>query len=123
MNIKIIIICILILCIVGYLIYTIWFNKKETYPNSNKKTFLFFYTDWCSYCSRYKSTHKKLTAYINKNMPNVTVKDIDCDKNEDLVKKYGIEGFPTLILESNGKSVTFTGEKTLENLIQFIKNN
>ncbi len=68
--------------------------KKE-----NKIIFLDTYATWCGPCKLLKNKtfkDKDVADYFNENFINV---EVDAEKGEgiDLVEKYGVEAFPTLI--------------------------
>lgn len=50
-----------------------------------------FYAPWCGQC-------KVLTKELEKNPINVPVESINVEDNEEMTKKYGVQGLPTLIL-------------------------
>ena len=43
--------------------------------------------------------------------------------NKELINKYGIKGYPTILLDNNGKITELELKPTKENLQNFIKNN
>ncbi len=70
-----------------------------------KRVFLDFETDWCGPC-------KAMNRIVYTKQPVVdAAKDVICvkldgDKEKALVKKYGVKGYPTLILlDSSGKQL------------------
>jgi thiol-disulfide isomerase/thioredoxin len=81
-----------------------------------------FYADWCGHCKRFKPVFDgELKDVITNSKIPVQLETIDCDKNPDLVSKYNISGFPTLILEVNNKPIEYQGQRRSENIIAFIK--
>ena len=46
---------------------------------------------------------------------------IEREKNQDLVDKYKIKVYPTLILVTGKKHKRFTKKRTMKNIIQFCK--
>lgn len=49
---------------------------------------------------------------------------IDSTKNTESADKYGITGFPTLKLFSNGRfKIDYHGSRTTDSLIKFMENN
>lgn len=79
-----------------------------------------FYTDWCSYCKQ----QRPIIEDLSKN--GVWIGIVNADKNSDIVKRFGITGFPSFVLLKKGKILsTLTGyhDKTslLTNLMENIK--
>jgi hypothetical protein len=45
----------------------------------------------------------------------------DADNHKNEIKKYNIQGFPTLILHAGNKAIEFNGQRDLDSLKDFIK--
>ncbi len=92
-------------------------------------------SDWCVWCKRLSDevfTQKEFIDYANKNLVLVKIdfpQNTEQSKetayyNRQLAQKYGIQGFPTIILlDSNGKVVNYTGyqEGGAKSYIEHIK--
>jgi len=88
---------------------------------SNAKLKL-FYADWCGHCKRFKPVFDgELKQLVSSSNIPVKLEAIDCDRNPQMASKYGVSGFPTLILEVNNKPIEYQGQRKSENIIQFIK--
>lgn len=62
--------------------------------DQNKKGFLHFYTDWCTYCkimNEHTFTDAKIIAYLNDNFIPIR---INAEKQRDVARKYGVNRFP-----------------------------
>ncbi len=71
-----------------------------------------FYADWCGYC---KKQEEVLNELSNK---GICIGKLNCDNNESVARKFGIEGLPTMILFKNGKIATkMAGYHTKEQLL------
>jgi thioredoxin 1 len=92
--------------------------------NDNSAKLKLFYADWCGHCTKFKPIFdgelKKLIKSLN--IP-VNLEAIDCDKNPDAVDKYGITGFPSIILEVKDKRIQYKEERDAKNIVEFIKKN
>lgn len=72
----------------------------------NKLVFIDFYTDWCGYCKQLDEETFTDQAVKEKFAQKYVLVKINGDQNPDLVSKYQIYGYPTLvILDSNGNEV------------------
>jgi len=71
-----------------------------------------FYTTWCKYCKQEDEILKELSDngfWIGK---------LDCDKESQIAKRYGIVGFPSFILFKEGKLLAqFSGYHTKSQLL------
>ncbi len=78
-------------------------------------------SDWCIWCKKLSEevfTQKEFIEYANKNLVLVKLdfpKNIEQSQetvyyNRQMAQKYGIQGFPTIILlDSNGEVINYTG--------------
>ena len=129
LNLKNIIIIISIIVVI-LLIQNI-FNIKSNYYNSlilfnnHNKTPLFvnFNTTWCYWSKKLNPTWKKLEIdMLNKDLKII---DIKCDKNnnQELCKRYQINGYPTIKLIIGNNIIDYEGNRSLEDMKNFIESN
>ena len=91
---------------------------------------LMFTVDWCPHCKKAKPVWNEFAGTYDQKVVNgykINVKTINCTNDEDtevknMVDKYDIEGFPTIILIINNQTIAFDAEATTENLEQFVDN-
>lgn len=87
-------------------------NDNFENETSNGLKLVDFYADWCGYCKKQQEVLDELSNngfWIGK---------LDCDKNPELAKKYGVTGLPTMLLFKNGKLLTqITGYHTKGQLL------
>ena len=77
----------------------------------------------CGHCQRLAPTWEELGAIFKSN-PQVQIIKVDCTKNSETCKKYGVQGYPTLVLFENGEAIAkHKGGRTLNELLDFIKEN
>lgn len=115
------------------LIYYFYMNYKSS---TNKEAFteeakiMMFHVDWCPHCKKALpdwNSFKNDSNNIKCN--NKPLKIIDYDvtddtpNNKELLNKYGIKGYPTILLDNNGKITELELKPTKENLQNFIKKN
>ncbi|MBK8397223.1 MAG: thioredoxin family protein [Leptospiraceae bacterium] len=68
----------------------------------NKPVFVDLYTDWCGYCKQLEENVFPLVEVSNELEKFITVR-INGDLSPDLVTKYTVRGYPTLlVLDKNG---------------------
>jgi len=69
-------------------------NGMKMIKDQNKKGFLHFYTDWCTYCkimNKQTFADAKVIDYINDNFIPIRV---NAEKQKDIAKQYGVTRFP-----------------------------
>ena len=93
-------------------------NRNEKYTE-NKNIIYNFNTTWCKYSRDFQPIWDQFEK-DNKNN-NLEIKDIKCDDENELCNKYPIKGFPTVLLDMNGKVKEYNGKRTVEDLKDFVK--
>ena len=104
--------------------------KRESFaqdPKPNLKICL-FKAEWCHHCTQYIKSNVYNDLFLNGDgkYENVVFATIDADKNQDMVKQYNINGFPTIVaIDQSGKLIdTFNADRNnKDDLIKFIKDN
>jgi thioredoxin-related protein len=108
-----------ILFIVALLIIFYYFNKYvlinmnlENFDNNGKKV-IYFYMNGCPHCDSFSPVWDD----FKKNCPLPTQKIESADAGE-MMSKYKISGFPTIILvdENNNKLKELEGDRSIEGL-------
>ena len=76
-----------------------WYTYSEgikKMKEENKKGYLHFYTDWCTYCKLMNAqtfSNAKVVKYLNKHFIAIRVNAED-KKSKSIVKKFGVDRFP-----------------------------
>jgi len=77
-----------------------------------------FYADWCGPCQMMKPT----VEAFEKMHPEITVRRINIDNEEELADKYGVMGIPCLVLLKDGKEVNReVGVMSLKKLVGMLE--
>jgi len=92
-------------------------QKLNMKGGGDKKTLALFKAEWCGHCIGFKETWNQLKNE-NKNINFITY-DSEINKNE--IKKYNIQGFPTIILLLNDKAIEYVGPRSRDAIEEFIK--
>ena len=95
--------------------------RQEKFTDSKVKIYN-FNTSWCGWSKRFQPEWDRFTE-LCKNMTDVKVYDIKCDKeeNKEQCKKFNIPGYPTVIATVGGKTINYDGERKSDKLVEFIK--
>jgi thiol-disulfide isomerase/thioredoxin len=84
----------------------------EEQVKSGKKLVL-FYADWCGHCKKIKPIWDETAKEVNAD--EVKMIKVNCgegtDKDQAIMKKYSIDGYPTIIQFINGKPQLYQGER------------
>ena len=95
--------------------------KKSQYimkGGSDMNTLYLFKAEWCPHCVNFKETWDTLQKDM-KGKVNFIAYDAEEDKS--IMKKYNVEGFPTLMLKTKDKVIEYVGERDINGIKQFVK--
>jgi thiol:disulfide interchange protein len=107
--------------------------KNNNIPNASSQpkemVFHFFYADWCPHCKTAKIPWQTFSSNRNGKVVNgykIICKPHDCtDSTSDIPKrdmeKFKVEGFPTLVVQKDGKNIDFDAKITEYSLAQFVE--
>ena len=91
---------------------------------SSEKSIVLFYADWCGHCKKLEPDWDKTADTVKGRMlkRNVGAKEGECSakvhaENEELMQKYNIKGFPTILIFQNGEAVPYNGPRTVDDLL------
>jgi thiol-disulfide isomerase/thioredoxin len=76
-------------------------SVDQLVPASDEVIVVFFYTNWCGYCKRFKPKFNELLTKleaINNNRSNgrVSLKMVNCEDHKAICGRNGINAYPTL---------------------------
>ena len=72
-----------------------------------------FYADWCGHCKKIKPVWDETAKEINSD--EVKMIKVNCGEgskeDQEIMKKYSIDGYPTIIKFVNGKATLYQGDR------------
>lgn len=83
-----------------------------------------FHAPWCGHCKRMAPAYKSVAEHFHSldAEPAVHIGKVDGTKEPDIQSKFGVQGYPTLLLLKNGKkAATFSGERNFEGIAAFVR--
>lgn len=92
---------------------------------ANQPVFLYFYADWCGFCTKMGKETFQDEAVIDYLNANFTAVKVNSDKEQAIAKKYKIRGLPTtFLIDPDGKQTgPWPGYIAKEKLMALIKRN
>jgi thiol-disulfide isomerase/thioredoxin len=130
---------ILIPIIIGALAYYFYKTKSVEAFNANREnvpkgesedkiaTVMLFYVDWCPHCKTAKPVWNDMKTEYEGTMINgykVTFVEHNCTKEsaetQELLDKYNVEGFPTIILIKDKQVIDYDAKPTKDTMVQFL---
>jgi thiol-disulfide isomerase/thioredoxin len=94
------------------------FSDQILQKNPESKLIL-FYADWCSHCQRFKPKWNQLVNSLKGIVKTISVNG-EKRENQKILKKYGVDKYPTVILDDGSKKIEYDGEMTIDGLKQFV---
>ncbi|GAO16093.1 uncharacterized protein UV8b_02485 [Ustilaginoidea virens] len=100
-------------------------NYEEIVMDEDKDVLIEFYAPWCGHCKALASKYEQLgEAYAKSEFSGkVVIAKVDATAND---VPDDISGFPTIKLfpaGAKGSPVTYSGSRTIQDLVQFVKEN
>jgi thiol-disulfide isomerase/thioredoxin len=108
-----------------YLKYKNKYNKLrnnlsiQSGGKKKKNTLYLFKASWCGHCIAFKSTWDQLQTDLKN---DINFETYDADEHGDIMKKFKIDGYPTLILKKEDQAFEFVGTRDLQGLKDFVNN-
>lgn len=94
-------------------------------PNEGAPAFVLYYADWCPHCKTVKPEFETFSknGFVTIGGTNVSVRMIEATKNPEIMKKNNVKGYPTFhFYSADGKTVEYTGDRTVQAYLDFLKN-
>ena len=116
------------LAIVVLLAYRFWepftVAPKRDVPVGSA-TLYFFYTNWCGYSKKAMPEWEKLEAKLKESpvfgTTRVKAVRVDADQDRATTSLYGVEGYPTIKLETSSILTDYSGKRTSGEILSFLR--
>jgi thiol-disulfide isomerase/thioredoxin len=84
-----------------------------------------YYVDWCPHC---KAVKPLFTDFMGSGTVQVNGKPVKCamvnaETNPDAVKGLNIKGYPSFLLNKDGKLIEFNGQRNADGFMSFLNEN
>ena len=99
-------------------------NQEMFKPIPVTKKIYFFWAPWCGHCVEFKPAFNEFAQRIINNK-EIEIIMVNCDKPDgqcvELMNKYKVDGFPTVIIEENLSFKQYDGPRTVEGLMTIVE--
>tara|TARA_B100001093_G_scaffold520296_1_gene614429 strand:- start:10135 stop:10551 length:417 start_codon:yes stop_codon:yes gene_type:complete len=114
-------VAVVIIVVIRYLLHlVIYSNFLSGYLENfgNPKELVYFHMNGCGHCKRFSPVWQEFTDSYN---GDLKLKKLERNEAGDLLQKYEIQGFPTvLLIDEQGNKKEFQGDRTIKGLEAFI---
>ena len=119
-NVKVVLILLAVFLVYKLFKKMRWIGGNNSYLEGmgikSDKTFVFFKMNGCPHCVKMEPEWKKFVD----SKPSCKTKTLEASANKKEAKKYGVTGFPSLLMVSGGKVIdTYNGERNAEGFKKF----
>jgi len=113
---------------VGLLVYKMWKPalrppKQDVKPN--QANLYFFYTNWCGFSQKampeWTKVEERLASDSYFGKTHVKAISVDCEADQAKCTQYGINAYPTVVLETKQGLTDFTQRVTASNVLGFLR--
>jgi len=80
-----------------------------------------FYAPWCGHCKKLTPEYEKAAATLATFDPPLTIAKVDATEQKELAERFAIQGFPTLHWFAQGQKQDYTGGRTEDTIVNWIK--
>lgn len=96
-------------------------KKNKTKKKKSTIKLIYFYMKGCPYCIKFEN----IWLAVSKRLSNLKIKTqkINGPKNPSLLKKYNLNSFPSLVLVKNNIPIYFNNNRSVNNILNFVKYN
>jgi len=80
--------------------------------------------DWCGHCKKAAPEFERLVGASPIRLADgrsAVVEILDADRQKAEVAALGVKGFPTILIQKEGKNIEYPGERTYEGVVGFLE--
>jgi len=114
--------------IVVFLVYKFWkpfLRPPQQKVPENEATLYFFYTDWCGFSQKALPEWEKVERLLQNSSyygtTHVTPVKVNCETDKSKCGMYGVNAYPTLVIETKDGIHDFNQRPTLSSLRTFLR--
>jgi thiol-disulfide isomerase/thioredoxin len=110
---------VILVLLVILVILVVYYIRQNNEGFSERPTVYFFYVDWCPHC---KTAKPKVQEFKSKNS-HVNVKEVNCEKDKELARKFNVRAYPTVYLVKGEEKTELNEGISVNSLNNLVKNN
>jgi len=97
---------------------------KDTFDDAvknNQYLLVKFVAPWCGHCKHLIPAYAAAAKQLAESGSEVKLATVDATVEKELAQQFQVHNYPTLKFFSNGEPIEYTGERTQEDIIRWLK--
>lgn len=92
-------------------------TQASTGMTSMPSVMVFFKTEWCNFCTSVKPEVTKFASLYSAHATRLV--RVDCDASTSTCRRFGVKGYPTMVLLKSGKMYRYNAARTANSMTGF----
>jgi thiol-disulfide isomerase/thioredoxin len=97
--------------------------EVDKLTKTEDKKLVLFYANWCGHCTKIKPLWTEAAEKANNDSKRMLMVNVgeDDPAQKELIKKYKIDGFPTILVFQDGKPQPYNGTRDVDSFLSALK--
>lgn len=101
-------------------VYVLTDDNFDKFVDSQDIILVEFYAPWCGHCKQLAPEYAKAAKMLKETAVAVPLAKVDATTNEELAKRFSIEGYPTMKYKKDGQWIDFDGPRDAQGIVDYM---